>query len=91
MNESDIPNPQRCSLTEISIEPLFNNEYYVAVYDMNQDLILDRKYYCINIEVAIKTVLELSKRYPNHKVIMYDNLAKKIDNKEVEKLIRQYI
>jgi hypothetical protein len=90
MNESDISNPPKYNLTEIAIEPLFNNEYYVAVYNISQDL-LNKKYYCINIEIAIKTVLELTKRYPNHKITMYDNLAKKVDNKEVEKLIRQYI
>ena len=56
----------------IEIEPLFFQEYYVAVYK-DLDLILDKKYYCINLEVALLTAQELSKQYPEAIIKTHEN------------------
>lgn len=55
---------------EIAIEPLLFGEYYVAVYE-NQELLLDKKYYCINRVVAEITAQELLKKYPDYVILNY--------------------
>ena len=57
-------------MKEIAIEQLLFRDYYVAVY-VDQDLILDKKYYCAGLPSAIQTALELQKKYPDYKIITY--------------------
>ena len=56
---------------EIAIEKLLFNDYYVAVYK-DQDLVLDRKYYCAGNESALATAEELKKRYPDFEITRYE-------------------
>ncbi len=55
---------------EIAVEPLFFGEYYVAVYK-DRNLILDKKYYCINLDTAMITAGVLKGKYPEAKIVMY--------------------
>lgn len=55
---------------EIAIESLLFGEYAVAVYE-NQQLVLDKKYYCANLESACLTAQELQKKYPEYVQTFY--------------------
>lgn len=55
---------------EIAIEPLLFGEYYVSVYK-DKDLILDKKYYCINLDTAMITAGVLKGKYPDAILKMY--------------------
>lgn len=58
---------------EIAIEALLFGEYYVGVYE-NQNLILDKKYYCVNLEVAEMTAKFLKEnKYKDFEIIYYSN------------------
>ena len=49
------------SIPHILIEPLLYNEYFVAVYDENSNLLLDKKYYTKSLLSAKITAYEISK------------------------------
>lgn len=50
---------------EITIEKLYDDEFMVGVYNGSKELILDKKYYCINFSIAIRTANKLLEKYPN--------------------------
>lgn len=49
------------AIKHILIEPLFFNDYYVAVYDENNNLLLEKKYFTKSLLSAKITAYELSK------------------------------
>ena len=57
-------------MKEIAIETLLFGDYAVAVYD-NQELILDKKYYCAGLTSAVETAKELQKKYQDYQITTY--------------------
>lgn len=49
------------AIKHILIEPLFFNDFYVAVYDENNNLLLDKKYFTKSLLSAKITAYEISK------------------------------
>lgn len=49
------------AVKHILIEPLFFNDFYVAVYDENNNLLLDKKYFTKSLLSAKITAYEISK------------------------------
>ena len=60
---------QNC-MNEIAIEALLFGDYHVAVYE-DQNLVLDKKYYCAGRESAELTAKELQKRFPDYQLMYY--------------------
>ena len=58
-------------MREIAIEKLLFGDFYVAVYK-DQELLLDKKYYCAGIVSALATATELMKRYPDFEITKYE-------------------
>lgn len=60
----------KTSMKEIAIETLLFGDFHVAVYE-NQQLVLDKKYYCAGRKSAEETAKELQKKYPDYQLTNY--------------------
>lgn len=59
-------------MKEIAIEPLLYGEYHVAVYE-DQELMLDKKYYCTSNFSAKLIAKDLKRKtYKDYEIVEYD-------------------
>lgn len=79
------------SIKHILIEPLFFNDFYVAVYDENNNLLLDKKYFTKSLLSAKITAYEISKEDFCKDFPIYICTKNPIDNTiNYEKIVLKY-